>query len=78
MRAIAELFPFTKYFANAPQPIFKGENFQQDWDIAEVYRRHNLVALYCDLRSVLPPHTGMLQTCPENIQATGSEFWPFF
>lgn len=36
VRAIAELFPFTKYFANAPQPIFKGESFQQDWDIAEV------------------------------------------
>ncbi len=34
--AIVELFPFTKYFSNAPQPVFKGESFEQDWDIAEV------------------------------------------
>ena len=45
MRVIAELFPFTKYFANAPQPIFKGENFQQDWDIAEV--TGNITWLHC-------------------------------
>ena len=34
--AITELFPFAKYFSNAPQPLFKGQSFAEDWDIAEV------------------------------------------
>ena len=29
-------FPFHKYFENAPQPVFKGQAFEQDMDIAEV------------------------------------------
>ena len=36
MAAIAGEFPFTKYFSNAPQPVFKGRSFAEDWDIAEV------------------------------------------
>lgn len=36
LSAIVELFPFTKYFSNAPQPLFKGRSFAEDWDIAEV------------------------------------------
>ena len=33
---IAELFPFTKYFETAPQPLFKGKSYAEDLDIAEV------------------------------------------
>lgn len=33
---IAELFPFTKYFETAPQPLFKGNSYAEDFDIAEV------------------------------------------
>jgi hypothetical protein len=33
---IAELFPFTGYFSTAPQPVFKGDSFAEDLDIAEV------------------------------------------
>lgn len=33
---IEKYFPFSKYFANAPQPLFKGVSFEEDWDIAEV------------------------------------------
>lgn len=36
LSAIVELFPFTKYFSNAPQPLFRGQSFAEDWDIAEV------------------------------------------
>jgi len=37
---IAEVFPFTKFFENAPQPIFKGRTFEEDFDIAEGCFRH--------------------------------------
>ena len=36
VEAIAQEFPFTGYFANAPQPLFLGRSFAEDWDIAEV------------------------------------------
>ena len=35
--AISELFPFHSYFSNAPQPLFTGHSFHDDWDIAEVH-----------------------------------------
>ncbi|ELT95764.1 hypothetical protein CAPTEDRAFT_198998 [Capitella teleta] len=37
---VAELFPFTKYFSNAPQPLFKGQTFEEDFEIAEGCYRH--------------------------------------
>jgi len=37
---IEELFPFTKFFENAPQPVFKGRTFEEDFDIAEGCFRH--------------------------------------
>ena len=37
---IAKEFPFNKYFSNAPQPVFKGVSFLEDWDIAEVSWGH--------------------------------------
>ena len=37
---IKELFPFTKFFSNAPQPVFKGVSYEQDLDIAEGCFRH--------------------------------------
>ncbi|KAJ8045846.1 RNA helicase aquarius [Holothuria leucospilota] len=40
VESIMEHFPFHKYFANAPQPVFKGKSFAQDMDIAEGCYRH--------------------------------------
>lgn len=33
--AISELFPFAKFFENAPQPLFKGGTHEEDTEIAE-------------------------------------------
>jgi len=40
LNAIREEFPFTKYFANAPQPIFKGRSYEEDFEISEGCFRH--------------------------------------
>lgn len=40
VRTVAELFPFHKYFSNAPQPVFKGQSYEEDMDIAEGCYRH--------------------------------------
>lgn len=32
----ADLFPFTEYFADAPQPLFKGQAYEEDWEKAQV------------------------------------------
>ncbi|KAI2654745.1 RNA helicase aquarius [Labeo rohita] len=37
---VASHFPFHKYFSNAPQPVFKGQSYQEDMDIAEGCYRH--------------------------------------
>lgn len=37
---IKDEFPFTKYFENAPQPIFKGRSYAEDMDMAEGCFRH--------------------------------------
>ncbi|XP_048393345.1 RNA helicase aquarius isoform X3 [Stegostoma tigrinum] len=37
---VSENFPFHKYFANAPQPIFKGQSYEEDMEIAEGCFRH--------------------------------------
>ncbi|XP_067847483.1 RNA helicase aquarius [Heptranchias perlo] len=37
---VSEHFPFHKYFANAPQPIFKGQSYEEDMEIAEGCFRH--------------------------------------
>ncbi|XP_071955366.1 RNA helicase aquarius-like isoform X2 [Antedon mediterranea] len=37
---IQQHFPFHKYFANAPQPLFKGNTYEEDMDIAEGCYRH--------------------------------------
>jgi len=37
---IQEVFPFTKFFENASQPIFKGRTFEEDFDLAEGCFRH--------------------------------------
>lgn len=37
---VAAHFPFHKYFSNAPQPVFKGQSYQEDIDIAEGCYRH--------------------------------------
>jgi intron-binding protein aquarius len=38
--AVGALFPFTKYFASAPQPIFHGASFQADMRAANGCMRH--------------------------------------
>ena len=35
-----ELFPFNKFFENAPQPLFKGQTYEEDLEIAEGCFRH--------------------------------------
>lgn len=40
VQAVAALFPFHKYFSNAPQPVFKGRSYEEDMDIAEGCYRH--------------------------------------
>jgi hypothetical protein len=37
---IKKEFPFHKYFETAPQPLFKGQSFEEDMDIAEGCFRH--------------------------------------
>lgn len=37
LEAISKHFPFLEYFSNAPQPLFKGNSFDEDWDIAQVH-----------------------------------------
>ncbi|XP_078089396.1 RNA helicase aquarius isoform X3 [Mustelus asterias] len=37
---VSEHFPFHKYLANAPQPIFKGQSYEEDMEIAEGCFRH--------------------------------------
>lgn len=37
---VATYFPFHEYFANAPQPIFKGRSYEEDMEIAEGCFRH--------------------------------------
>uniref|UniRef100_A0A7N6C3Y8 RNA helicase aquarius n=1 Tax=Anabas testudineus TaxID=64144 RepID=A0A7N6C3Y8_ANATE len=40
VEAVATHFPFHKYFSNAPQPVFKGQSYEEDMDIAEGCYRH--------------------------------------
>ncbi|KAI1895297.1 hypothetical protein AGOR_G00104840 [Albula goreensis] len=37
---VSTYFPFHKYFSNAPQPVFKGQSYDEDMDIAEGCYRH--------------------------------------
>ena len=38
--AVQAAFPFTEYFANAPQPLFKGESAEEDMKVATGCMRH--------------------------------------
>ena len=40
VKQLKQLFPFTKFFDNAPQPLFHGESYAQDMDIADGCFRH--------------------------------------
>lgn len=33
--AVSVLFPFTAFFADAPQPLFPAESYEKDMEIAE-------------------------------------------
>lgn len=39
-KVIKQSFPFTKFFDNAPQPLFTGESYDKDMDMAEGCFRH--------------------------------------
>ncbi|XP_076151695.1 RNA helicase aquarius isoform X1 [Alosa pseudoharengus] len=40
VETVSSLFPFPKYFQNAPQPLFRGQSYDEDMDIAEGCFRH--------------------------------------
>ncbi|XP_071117060.1 RNA helicase aquarius-like [Haliotis cracherodii] len=40
VKVINEIFPFSKFFDNAPQPLFKRRSYAEDLDIAEGCFRH--------------------------------------
>ncbi|XP_004347836.2 aquarius [Capsaspora owczarzaki ATCC 30864] len=40
VRAVSSSFPFTAFFADAPQPLFHGKSFAEDWDVAQGCWRH--------------------------------------
>ena len=40
VKQVKQLFPFTKFFDNAPQPLFLEESYEQDMDIADGCFRH--------------------------------------
>lgn len=37
---VKNMFPFSKFFETAPQPIFKSTSYEEDMDIAEGCFRH--------------------------------------
>ena len=51
---IAKVFPFTKYFENAPQPLFKGRTYAEDMDIAEGCYRY-IEQIFTQLKVSLLP-----------------------
>ena len=51
MEEIGTEFPFTKFFENAPQPVFKGRSKEEDWEIAEGCFSHiNRIFTQLDVR----------------------------
>lgn len=50
--AVARLFPFTDFFADAPQPLFQQESLEADHEAARVCWRH-LQTMFTELE-VLP------------------------
>ena len=63
--AIQQHFPFLAFFANAPQPLFKGHSFAEDWDIAEGCFRH-IKKIFEQLEVILL-FRGLLSYCPVRI-----------
>eukprot|EP00775_Hariotina_reticulata_P014486 gene14486-14606_t len=50
---VGELFPFKDYFADAPQPLFKGSSFEEDMEVARGCFRH-LRQLFQELEETRP------------------------
>ena len=40
VKKVKNEFPFTKFFENAPQPLFKERSYEEDLDMAEGCFRH--------------------------------------
>ena len=50
---ISTHFPFHKYFADAPQPIFKGTSYEEDLAIAQGCMRH-ITNIFTSLKEIRP------------------------
>ena len=53
LAAIASTFPFTRYFASAPQPLFQGVSFAADLEVAHSCMRH-INHMFQELREFRP------------------------
>lgn len=51
--AVSKNFPFTRYFADAPQPVFKGVSYEEDFSIAQGCMRH-ITHLFTSLKEIRP------------------------
>ena len=75
---VSEFFPFTKYFENAPQPLFKNETYAEDMDIAEGCFRH-INKIFTQLEaSILTKHLKTFHTAKTGFvhAATYSNIFP--
>lgn len=48
-KSLLDAFPFSKFFSNAPQPLFKGESAEHDWEMAEGCWRY-ITSVFSELR----------------------------
>uniref|UniRef100_A0A383WJ31 Uncharacterized protein n=1 Tax=Tetradesmus obliquus TaxID=3088 RepID=A0A383WJ31_TETOB len=51
--SVGELFPFKEFFADAPQPLFKGSSYEEDMEVAQGCFRH-LRLLFQELEETRP------------------------
>ena len=71
MKQVKQLFPFTKFFDNAPQPLFYGESYAQDMDIADGCFRHiRKIFTQLEVPATLTPVFTVVTLTPACIVAT--------
>ena len=60
---VAKFFPFTKYFENAPQPLFKCRTYREDMDIAEgCYRYIEQIFTQLTVGGAIHQHFGAISS----------------
>ena len=70
-KQVKQLFPFTKFFDNAPQPLFHGESYAQDMDIADGCFRHiRKIFTQLEVPATLTPMFTVVTLTPTCIIAT--------